>query len=318
MERPRTSIERVVGKLSEAQRTEALAEAQEHFRDQRFEELEGKERGKTPEELRMIFLANSATNALRRDYGLTNFDWPAANVHVITEEGWPEHEESLGMFEPMRQAIFVREDPSREPFLATLVHEMLHAKSYAALQAVTEDNPFITVYRLGLAVSSRDGKRTRFTNLNEAVTEELTKQLSQKLFHDPLFDAEERETRKTLRTHPDMRSGEGELLYTEDTFHAALGRSETAAPPEKIVTRRFVYAEERALLAALTKKLSERLPEQFGSTDAAFEVFVRAMLTGNILPLGKLIDRAFGAGTLRKIGDLDDDVSAQTAFVESL
>ncbi len=42
------------------------------------------------------------------------------------------------------------------------------------------------------------------------------------------------------------------------------------------------------------------------------------MLTGNILPVGRLVDGTFGRGTLRRIGELDHDTQALEEFVESL
>jgi hypothetical protein len=42
------------------------------------------------------------------------------------------------------------------------------------------------------------------------------------------------------------------------------------------------------------------------------------MMTGNILPVGRLIERTFGNGTLRRIGELDQDMQAQEEFVNSL
>jgi hypothetical protein len=42
------------------------------------------------------------------------------------------------------------------------------------------------------------------------------------------------------------------------------------------------------------------------------------MMTGDILPVGRLIDRTFGRGTLRQIGELDSDIDKQEKFVKSL
>jgi len=42
------------------------------------------------------------------------------------------------------------------------------------------------------------------------------------------------------------------------------------------------------------------------------------MFSGNILPLGRLIDGSFGEGIFRKIGELDDSLNQQEEFLNAL
>jgi hypothetical protein len=42
------------------------------------------------------------------------------------------------------------------------------------------------------------------------------------------------------------------------------------------------------------------------------------MLGGNLLTIGKLIDRTFGKGTFRKIGESDSDPKKLREFIGSL
>ncbi len=72
------------------------------------------------------------------------------------------------------------------------------------------------------------------------------------------------------------------------------------------------------MLHILVGKLFERNLEQFTNQDEVFEEFAKGMMTGNILPVGRLIERTFGKGTFRKIGELDEDIQAQIEFVDSL
>ena len=65
-------------------------------------------------------------------------------------------------------------------------------------------------------------------------------------------------------------------------------------------------------------KLLERNKIKFQNKEEIFEIFSMAMMTGNILPIGKLIDGTFGAGVFRKIGELDDDIREQEKLVNSL
>lgn len=65
-------------------------------------------------------------------------------------------------------------------------------------------------------------------------------------------------------------------------------------------------------------KILERNSEKFQDREEIFEVFAKGMMTGNILPVGRLIEKTFGNGTLRRIGELDQDIKAQEDFVSSL
>jgi hypothetical protein len=68
----------------------------------------------------------------------------------------------------------------------------------------------------------------------------------------------------------------------------------------------------------LIDKILERNSEKFQDREEIFEIFAKGMMTGNILPVGRLIERTFGNGTLRRIGELDQDIQAQKEFVNSL
>jgi len=323
-----SSFERVVGNIPEAEKEQILRDKGERFDDQVFEDLRGKEREKTQEELQIISLANEATNEVRQRYGLENFDIPPENIHVIAEEAWP-REKGVAFYNSILQGIVAREQPARIVFMKKIFHEMLHFKSYNALQIETGENPELDEYRVGLTVHTRDGKSMYFVNLNEAVTEEMTKRFATKLFDNSLFAGETKQTKDVITRYPRAVTGSGEPLFDEDTFYAevegkkswgeAVGRLFGAQEkPKKITTEGFTYQLERKILNTLIDKIFERNPEKFQDREEIFEIFAKGMMTGNILPVGRLIERTFGNGTLRRIGELDQDMQAQEEFVNSL
>ena len=324
-----SSFERVVGNISETEREQILRDKGERFDDQAFEGLRGKERTKTPKELQIVTLVNEATNEVRQRYGLENFDIPPNNIHVITEEEWP-REKSTALLNSMLQGVAMREKLSHIAFMKTAFHEMLHFKSYGAAQITTGENPELDEYRLGLTVTTRDGKKIYFVNLNEAMTEEMTKLFAKKLLNNPLFIDEIRQTRDVMEKHAQAITASGEPLFDEDTFYAEIqgGKSwrESAdrlfgklfGSSVKISTEGFTYKQERKILNTLIDKIFQRNPEMFQEREEVFEVFAKGMMSGNILPVGRLIEKTFGYGTFRKIGELDKDVEAQEELVNSL
>ena len=323
-----SSFERVVGNISETEKEQILHNKGERFDDQIFEDLKGNEREKTLEELQIISLVNEATNEIRQRYGLENFDIPPGNIHVVTEEVWP-REKSVAFYNSRLQGVAAREQPARIVFMEKIFHEMLHFKSYNALQITSGENPELDEYRVGLTVHTREGKRMYFMNLNEAVTEEMTKRFATKLFDNPLFTKEAKQTKDVITRYPRAVTGSGEPLFDNDTFYAevegkkswgeAVGRLFGAQEkPKKITTESFTYQSERRLLNTLINKILEKNTDKFQDKEEVFKVFAKGMITGNILPIGRLIERTFGNGTLRRIGELDQDIQAQEEFVNRL
>lgn len=323
-----SSFERVVGNIPETEKEKILQEEGERFDDQIFEELKGKERKKTSEELQIISIVNEATNEIRQSYGMENFDIPPKNVHIIAEEAWP-MEKSVAFYNSMFQGIALREQPAKIVFMEKVFHEMLHFKSYNALQITTEENPELNEYRVGLTVHARNGKMMYFVNLNEAVTEEMTKKFAAKLFNDSLFAKEMKQTENIMMRYPHAVTSSGKLLFDKDTFYAevdgkkswgkAIGRlSGTQEKTKKITTECFTYRRERRILSTLIDKIIKRNPDKFHSREEVFEIFTKGMMTGNILPVGKLIEKTFGKGALRRIGELDINIKAQENFINSL
>lgn len=105
----------------------------------------------------------------------------------------------------------------------------------------------------------------------------------------------------------------------EKTLSEAFNRSlEAQEKPKNIITESFAYQQERKILNTLVDKIFERNPEKFQDREEVFEVFAKGMMNGNILPVGRLIEKTFGNGTLRRIGKLDQDMKAQENFINAL
>jgi len=303
--------------MPESEKEGTLRIAAEIFDTQHnFEKLIGKERAKTPEELKIIDLANQATNEVRARYGLGAFDIPAKNIHVMKKEDWPSDEKGVGLYIPGLQAVALEETRSGLEFLHGTIHEMTHFKSYNALQRTKGEKRKLDFYRTGLQVCTRDGKKEYLENLNEAVTEELTKKAMSKFREDPLFQEEVESTNKNIASLPDDAVNvKRRPFFYEETFYI---RADKKWWKKRFFAEQFSYPEERNILHTLTKKIQERNKDAFENPDEVFDVFARAMMTGHLLALGKLIDRTFGKGTLRKLGEVDPDIEERKKFVENL
>lgn len=323
-EKPKSSIERVAGAPPELEE-KILKHKAEVFDDQIFESMKGKEREKSAEDLEMIAIANNSTNVLRKKYGMDNFDVPAKNFHMVPKEKWPPGEDSDGIYSSSAQSIAIKDaDESRLYTLSKLIHESLHFKSYNALQILSAEKteadkkPELSSYRVGFATYSRNGKIEYFSELNEAMTEELSKRILSDLLgslrHNPIFSEEIQKTEEIANKYSGAKVKSGKLLFTGDTLHARteipndLGeiiRYMIGKRSPTIKTESHTYRKQRRMLNSLMDKIWNKHHDKFKDQEEVFDVFARSYMTGNLLPIGRLIEDTFGKGTFRNIAELD-------------
>lgn len=321
-EKPKSSIERVVGASLESEE-KILKEKAELFDEQIFNGLKGKEREKNEDDLRMITIANLVTNDLRRKYGMDDFDIPAKNFHIIPEDKWIETENKYwaGVYRPLMQGIAIKDkSKSKLRTLSSIIHETLHFKSYNALQLSSVEKsdpnqePILMSYRIGLEARSRDGKEKYFSELNEAMTEELSKRILVDIYgelrSEPMFEEEILRSEKIIQKYPDAITKSGKRLFTSDTIYAEAETANDALVmigkrSVKLKTKSYVYKKQRRMLNSLIDKVWNKHKDIYKDQEKVFDVFAKAYMTGNLLTIGRLIEDTFGEGTFRKIGELN-------------
>lgn len=317
-----TSFEHVVGKgLTPEHKEKILKYKEKVFESQEFKDLKDIEKEKTPEELEIIELANEEINKLLRKFDLKEFNIPAKNIHIVPADKWPEGEEYKNTYKPLLQAITIKGEPFNTTMALETFHEMLHFKSYASVQLKDEAEK-LEEYRHGLTIQSRTpDKKTYFDNLNEGLTEELSIRFIRSLDNHPLFKDEIAETKRIIKEYPEATKDKGTApLFTEDTYLVTIASKEETEKRIEIHfnAKSFHRKQERRILNILIDKLLERNKDKFKNRDEILDIFTNAMLSGNIIPLGRLIDEVFGRKTFSKIGELDDDRDKLEEYIEKL
>lgn len=318
-------FERLVGKdISNEQKEGVLRHGENMFYNQNFKGLEN-EKEKTSEELEMINIANQETNKIRQKYGLAEFDVPSKNIHIVNEQYWKD--DSGAVYRPMLQAIGIgvgdiKNAPEKTWLMRKIFHEMLHFKSYNAFQLVDsdEDNASdLKPYRCGLAVHTRDGKDRLLNSINEAVVEEMTKRFIKGLFDNPIFSEEIKQTKEIVEKYTNLVVDNNKLNNDDIISSKIVNEEIDGERVTKIATLSFTYEIQRENLNTIITKLFNRNVGDFENKEQIFDIFEKAVMTGNILPVGRLIDNTFGEGTFRKIGELDDcSDEEQKFFIDSL
>jgi len=305
-----SSIDRVVGDVSEGVKEKITEIAEQKFEKQDRPEFEGKEREKTPEEMKMVQLANFATNEILEKYHLEYVHTPPENIHIMRKGLWKNFEEGTrGHFYPLQQMIALEESPVKCDTMLSMIHEMIHFKSYTALQ-VSEKTKKTDLYRIGLQVTDRNTEYEYFRSLNEAITEDIAKEICLDLFaNQHMFDEEWEETQNTIRHYLKLTPSNKPRLNTPDVFYMKKGES-SIEEKNQYEIKAFSYSVERQALHLLINTLYERNRDQFEEKSEVRGLFIEAMLTGNLLSLGKLIDKTFDKGeqgysTFRHIGQME-------------
>jgi len=314
----KSSIERVVGASKEQQEDIKKIHAQQ-FEKQDIEKLRAIEFDKTPEQIKIIDLINEETNKLLAKYNLPEFDIPSNNVHLVDEKAYrelnPLEEDKFTRFSPAYQAVFTSKSQPKFIFAERIYHEFIHFKSYQAMQRIFKnEQEFYELYRAGFILYSRDGEREYFRNLNEAVTEELTKRFYfQQLKNEPSFEKEVGEVEQ-------IREKWLAKAKTEEDKTIAMDIAELRSSDKKgtKAVLSFTYWDERNILNNLIDKLYQKNQQKFHDREEVFDLFAKAMLGGNLLPVGKLVDRTFGPGVFRKIGESDANIKEQEDFINGL
>ncbi len=292
--------------ISEEDKTELLTKLSADRMREGGKLMEG-EKEKTRTQLRICRLINDETNLLLTKYGLPKFDVPPQNIHIFGENLKIETGEIGGGFSPSRQRIILREGKSHLSFADYAAHEMIHFKSFGALQIPDDDSEEQHIdfsYRGGFSATDREGKIEFFYLIDEALTEELAKIIieKQKRTRNPLFVREIENTEAVMRTNQGKMGSDNEPFAEDLIWAHFLGTKNSDGSPQAY-EERYDYRRPRKALSKIIDKLLQKNQHLFQNRPEILEMFFQGKITGNIMPLGRLIEKTFGKGTFRRIGE---------------
>ncbi|MDA2922374.1 hypothetical protein MYX07_03860 [Patescibacteria group bacterium AH-259-L07] len=278
------------------------------FENRQFLNLPEKEKAPFLQEL--IKNINDYMGEFVAQYGTTPVDIKDKHIYFIDRSKATENEKKKidetrimgvqAVFAPQAQGVVMWEeyDEDKKLELATvLTHEMLHFNSFFVYEESeglvnkrpedlliciqTEDyekDILLRRRRGGLKVLTKE-KDIYFGYLDEAVIEELTIRFSEEYF-----------------SHIDMLSKE---LEEENQLNHNFS-SETRCKP----ISRYTYDKEREDLHELVNEIYKKNKDAFGSKEDIFNVFAKAVLGGQLLPLARLIEKTYGKGSFRILGKI--------------
>lgn len=296
-----SGVSRVV-ESDEVEEKKLLQLFKDLFESQQIFQLPEKE--KTPFFKGLVHDINERMQKFVAEYGGTGLDVEDKHIHLADLEKFtPEQRDFLknvaAIFMPRGQGVVVwNYDEKNKIKLATiLAHELLHFNSFFSYQKDEdisqeriEDLPLVITTNLpdqkkeimlrmrrgGFRIRTK-GKEVYFRKIDEAIIEELTTRFGAKYFPQLNGVAQELEEKnQSLKLlSPETR----EKLISEHT-----------------------YDEERQKLNELIDDLYIKNMGSFKSREGVFALFARAVLTGRLLPIARLIEKTNGKGSFRVLG----------------
>jgi len=292
----------------------------DHFKDEFEHNLFGvDEKEKTQELKDALTRINADMKEFLKGYGVDAIEIPLDNIHILDKEKVSQKTlqeikekrgESEAFYISKRQAIGLIKnyEEGKLSFLQSVVHEELHLQGFYSYQKSSrwdaeivlekrDDLVGIDIRRSGFSMGTTDGKMLFFHDVNEAVITEL----------------QIRFERMFLEKYPELAS---ELEARDDYIQEVARRDD--APIEKVREvvreviinedgerkwRSYAYHEERKKFAELIDELYKRNMSDFESREDVFNLFAQATLTGRVLPVARLIEKTFGKGAFRAIGE---------------
>lgn len=270
------------------------------------------ERDKTPAEREIVNHVIASLPRFVEHYGLLPVKGISEDaVHILDREKLAEQDRADlaswdvgGWYDVAHQRVFVMSGESALRTAERVVHELLHLESATTLKAdqrLEGTVPTIAEFRrrklyprrIGFSVFDKTGKTRFFRQIDEAVIEELARRFDEGSFKQIPSLKKEIEERERVRQRASSRVDNISAVTTEQR------------PDGMWETKIFEYAyrAERQQLGDLIRGLYERNQDAYGSKEEVFGLFAHAALTGELLQVARLIERTYGTGSFRELGE---------------
>ncbi len=214
------------------------------------------------------------------------------------------------------------ENRGKLAFLQSLVHEMLHVNSFLSFQKLsaqesergyeltteTESGEKGTIslglrrqgFRIQLSRKKALGREFYFHNLDESVIAELTMRFDWEFFPEIPQLEEECRRREEIVNAESRRSGRSAEGLKRKVANVETKRLES---DYMVTLQGYSRDKEREEFNTLVDDLYERNKSEFSSREEIFGLFAKAIMNGRLLPVARLVEKTFGKGSFREIGE---------------
>lgn len=161
------------------------------------------------------------------------------------------------------------------------------------------------IMKSGLDDNQEDKEIVYFHFLDEAIIAELTMRFDWQYFSKIPLIAESEEY-KTREKYYEVFNNQEAKDEARKKYAFARDLKKYQIDGEDVISAQVKpheYEQEREKLNKLIDELYGQNMEKFNSREEVFDVFARTVMTGRLLPVARLIEKTFGKGSFRELGE---------------
>lgn len=346
---PRERYVRMVGRATEEQKEKIRVGIVSAF-DSYYDRLPHEEREilrkfdaenpKTQFELDIIEVVNEVIDEVMEGAQLHPFDTPPQAVHIVPGDIYKKinsrSPHSKGSAFYYHQIVLIRREPHVHGGLIGLVSIILHElgghlKSFIAVEASVDNSDgsrrvIPHVHRSGMRIEAQSVKKVRdglspedelswFRGLDEAVVTEIEKKYLPKVIARLL---ERHSEYQELRDEVEwFRSDEALAIRKAYAKRGGIDVRDIGVGRDGKVS--FLdYLAQRRVLRYIMGVLWSDNREKVATVEEVFNWFINAHYGGNLVPLGRLIDKSFGAHAFKSLGFMDQTPATANRVLHDL
>lgn len=322
---------KIIGNASKEEKEEAAKELKSFLYEDHLgsvekanlERLKINEYPKNEKEIFLINLINNETNKIMEDLGTKSFDIPERNFHIVPNELFKEIAgDNLigGIVDYKSQSIGLDVNSVRShPIVFAIIafHEALHLKSKQIVQVSKSDNEGAAdvnkkFYREGLTINSPITKNeerkshSHFNGLHEAVVANEETKFISKLMDLNMFSDLKEWLNSDKGMEEKMHIWHEKKIPIDEIFYIDMAQ-------EKFYS--FGYMGQRKVLLYVCEEIAK---DKGVSEEDIQKEFLKAHFSGKLLELAKMVEKTFGKGSFRELGNLDIEENSAYNVLESL
>jgi hypothetical protein len=277
----------------------------------------------------LIDIANEETSKLMKDAGIKSYNVPYENFYILGEEFYEKYSKTTeaATIKNSEAIIFKLERFINNPlhFGVVAFHELLHLKSYSLFK--TESGPYregVSTYRQGVSIinQAKDSQpyHSFFRGLHEAIVSKAEKEYSKKLLNDiPGFSSEKEwlnsESGEKIKKiiEKEHRISKDDIYWIKESEEIKSLIKDTRNKHDEIASwigrdnySSIAYKEHRKVLNYICEEISEEFSNEYQNPNTVYDLFLKANFNGNLLEIGRLVEKTFGKRSFRVLGGMSD------------
>ena len=261
-------------------------------------------------EIDNINIINKKLDSFVKKYQNDVFPLDIKDVHKVSSEtlaNFMKSPHTSALYEAGSHQVYFREGQNPIVLFSHMQHEMVHSKSMTLFEKrLVENNKNLAIRQNG--VMSTDSKYLYLENLNEAITEYVSKKVTQQLIGGTEFQKNKENMISKINLERSFKGfpikNSSEVVSFEVTNEVGVRFVEHA------------YPVQRHFFEIILEDIQKKNPDVYKTKEDAEDVFFKAYFGGDLAFMEQVVDQTYGSGTLEKFKLIDRRKHAETSDLQ--